>query len=201
MKPHRPLLTEQLSPEEFKAYYWEKKELVKFCSQHQLYSGDGKLEITDRIEKFLATSIRDNPIVKKISKGQWDSVQFKLTPETIVQHYKSDPVTREFFAHHIGQHFKFKASVLTWIKQKLERGEHFTYGDIIKKWLEVEALKKDPNHKKEIPKQFEYNRFTQAWALANEGQGVKAAWNLLRTFPSEATYEHYVELKKQGLII
>jgi hypothetical protein len=200
MKPQRPLLTEQLSPEEFKRYYWEKRELAKFCNQHRLYAGDGRLEITERIEKFLTNGVRDNPIVKKISTGQWDSEKFELTPETIVQHYKSDPVTREFFAHHIGQHFKFKAGVLTWIKQQLQQGECFTYGDIIKQWLEAETLRKDPHYKKEIPKQFEYNRFTQAWSNANEGKGVKAAWNILRTFPGEATYEHYIELRKQELL-
>ena len=197
----RPELTKDLPATEFKRYYWEKKELAQFCRQHKLYSGDGKLEITARIEKFLANGIRDNPVVKKITKGNWDSEKFNLTLDTVVVNYKSDPVTRHFFQDHIGKHFHFNARVLTWIKQKSQQGDYFTYRDIMQRWLEEEAARKDPNLRKDIPEQFQYNRFTQAWANAGAGKGVKAAWNALRQFPGEATYEHYIKLREQRKIV
>ena len=110
-------------------------------------------------------------------------------------------MTRSFFQQEIGQSFRFKADVLTWIKTKLQAGEILTYGDIINEWEKNEQLKQDPNYSRAIPKQFQFNQFMKDWKEANAGSGSKEAWKFIRSLPGEATYAHYIEVTKQAKIL
>ncbi len=53
----RPELTKNLSPENFRAFYWLKEELVAFCREHQISTAGSKIELTDRIIYFLKNGV------------------------------------------------------------------------------------------------------------------------------------------------
>ena len=197
MVTNRPILDKNITPINFKQFYWEKIELINFCRSNALATQGAKLDLAKRIEEFLTSGKKEKPSQKKVSKGQWDSEQISLTRDTIVVNYKSDPVTRAFFQKEIGQHFRFKADVLTWIKTKLQAGEELKYGDIISEWNKKELLARDLDYKRVIPKQFQFNQFMKDWKEANAGAGSREAWKFIRSLPGEATYAHYIEATNQ----
>lgn len=196
----RSILDANINPLHFKQFYWEKIELIAFCREHSISTQGAKFDLAKRIEEFLTSGKKERPCVKKVGKGKWDSEKEPLTRSTIVVNYKSDPVTRAFFQQEIGQHFHFKADVLTWIKTKLQAFEALTYGDIINEWEKNEQLKLDPNYRRAIPKQFQFNQFMKDWKDANAGPGVKEAWELIRSLPGEPTYAHYIQVTKCELL-
>jgi hypothetical protein len=49
----RPALSDQLSVDDFKDFYWLKKELIAFCKTKGINQTGGKLEIAERIITFL----------------------------------------------------------------------------------------------------------------------------------------------------
>jgi len=194
----RPILNKNITPLHFKQFYWEKIELIAFCRKNAMSTQGAKLDLAKRIEEFLTSGKKDTPTQKKVGKGKWDSEKEPLTRGTIVVNYKSDRVTRAFFQKEIGQHFNFKADILTWIKTKLQAREMLTYSDIINEWEKNEQLKQDPNYSRAIPRQFQFNQFLKDWKEANAGSGAKEAWKFIRSLPGEATYAHYIEVTKQA---
>lgn len=51
----RPNLDNNLDGKIFKEYYYLKEELIDFCRKNDLQTTGGKLELTERIAKFLDT--------------------------------------------------------------------------------------------------------------------------------------------------
>ena len=51
----RPALSESLDSEIFQSYYYSKEELVIFCRQNSLPTSGGKIELTERIARYLET--------------------------------------------------------------------------------------------------------------------------------------------------
>ena len=49
----RPELNNQLDSKTFREYYYLKEELIDFCRKNNLQTTGGKIELTDRISKFL----------------------------------------------------------------------------------------------------------------------------------------------------
>ena len=54
----RPELNNQLDSKTFREYYYLKEELIDFCRKNNLQTTGGKIELTDRISKFLDTGER-----------------------------------------------------------------------------------------------------------------------------------------------
>ena len=54
----RPELNNKLDSKTFKEYYYLKEELIDFCRKNNLQTTGGKIELTDRISKFLDTGER-----------------------------------------------------------------------------------------------------------------------------------------------
>ena len=50
-----PNLNKEISIKDFKDFYWLKSELISFCREIGLSSSDGKIEIANRISKYLET--------------------------------------------------------------------------------------------------------------------------------------------------
>lgn len=198
MTTRRPTLNKNISIQVFKKYYWLKIELMQFCRKNDLSTHGSKLDLVSRIEVFLATGKNDIPNIRRIKKHEWDSERSKISKDTPVKNYKSDPITRAFFQKEIGPHFKFKAVVLTWIKAKLLNQEHFTYADIIAEWIRIDQLKRDPNYKRVIPKQFQFNQFLADWKAAKAGPGALDAWKFIRSLPEEPTYAKYIKVLNRG---
>ena len=54
----RPELNNQLDSKTFREYYYLKEELIDFCRRNGLQTTGGKIELTERISKFLDTGER-----------------------------------------------------------------------------------------------------------------------------------------------
>ncbi len=55
MNKSRPKLDNKIAVEDFKDFYWLKKELTNFCRKYGINSTGRKPEIAKRIEKYLST--------------------------------------------------------------------------------------------------------------------------------------------------
>lgn len=152
----KPELTDSLDPELFKDYYWNKKELVSFCSNNGLSTYGGKIDLINRIEHFLRTG-QATSFAKIRRIGKWDSDTI-ITKETPVINYKNDSKTRKFFKEALGSHFHFNEYLRKFAKN-CNKALKLTYGDLVKGWIEVEQQKQNPYYKSTISKQFEFNQF------------------------------------------
>ena len=77
----RPNLDIKLDSKTFKEYYYLKEELIDFCKKNQLQTTGGKIELTERIAKFLATgerTSRSHTIRKSNNIGE-------ITLDTIIE--------------------------------------------------------------------------------------------------------------------
>ncbi len=172
----RPILNKNLSSDDFKNFYWLKKELVVFCRIHGISTSGGKIEITERIKKFLETGIAEkNPTVKKTkvsSKFNWNTEN--LSTETfITDSYKNTENVRQFFKNHIGPHFHFSTAFMNWMKGNTGN----TLQEAINEWIKLNEKSKEKSSKTEIPPQFEYNRFIRDFLKNNPGMKLMDAIN------------------------
>lgn len=186
----RPKLNRTIPVDVFLSFYWLKQELIEFCRKNQLLMTGSKNELTERISHFLKTGKQNNHVSKQSSNGL-DSDN-DLTFDTPVINYKNDAKTGQFFKKHIGQHFHFNAYLRQFAKERpLEK---LTYGDLIKGWIVAESLKKDPNYKTTIDKQFQYNQFIRDFFTHEKGKTQLEAinaWHLVKAKPGPCTYEYY----------
>lgn len=197
----RPVLNKTIESDVFKNFYWDKKELVSFCVANGLSSKGGKIELTDRIEVFLKTGKIKIPKKEPIRQGGWDSEK-GIMRETPVINYKNDAKTKMFFEKNIKENFHFNEYLRQF--SKVVNPGTFTYGDLIKGWVETEANKKNAKYKTAIGSQFQYNQFQRDFYASEKGKNrvaLNAAWNLVRSVAGEPTYQHYLELIEKGLKI
>jgi hypothetical protein len=188
---NRPKLNKKISIKDFKDYYWLKEELVEFCRAIGINSSGGKIDISNRIIKFLENGeliIKSN-IKKKtiISKFDWN-VEKLNTATLITDNYRNTENVREFFRQNIGDHFKFNVEFMNWMKA--HQGK--TLGNAIEKWIEISKLKKDKNYKTEIAPQFEYNTYMREFLNDNPHLSSKDAiksWKIKRDKPGVKKYE------------
>jgi len=161
----RPDLNKDISIEDFRDFYWYKNELIEFCRVENLDKKGGKIELTNRIEKYLITGEREKHIKntqKKTSKYDWNNE--KLTLETIItDNYKNTQNVRKFFISKIGDRFRFNIEFMNWMKSANGK----TLNNAIDKWLEISLKSKINKSPKEIGPQFEYNTYIRDFLKDN----------------------------------
>ncbi|NDV47523.1 hypothetical protein D0T49_10740 [Paludibacter sp. 221] len=172
----RPKLDINISPDDFKNYYWLKEELVVFCRQNGIDHSGGKADISGRIMLFLETGIKTT---KKAAKKPEKSSGFDwntetLSPSTIItDDYKNTQNVRGFFAKEIGKQFSFNVQFMDWMKENTGK----TLADAVNEWKKIHAQKKDKNYKTNIAPQFEYNKYIRAFMTDNPDKTLKDAIN------------------------
>ena len=184
----RPELNKNISIEDFRDFYWLKKELVHFCRVEGLSTQGGKIQIANRIEMYLKTGRKVGPSkvnkVKPTSQFDWNSE--KLTPTTIItDNYKNSENVRAFFQNQIGSTFKFNVMFMNWMKQNTGK----TLAEAVQEWHNIEARKKEG--RKEIAPQFEYNRYIRDFLEANPDKTKAEAiqyWNVKRSMRGDNQY-------------
>ncbi|HXH55579.1 MAG TPA: SAP domain-containing protein [Gammaproteobacteria bacterium] len=195
MKIVRPALANPTNIKIFKNFYWTKQELIVFCKKNGLQVKGGKIELSHRIECFLATGKIEKSPLQIRCQGKWDSEQ-GITKNTPVINYKNDAKTKLFFLENIGLHFHFNAYLRQFSKIP-NINCNLTYGNLIEGWLKSEADKKSFNKKPPIEKQFQFNQFQRDFYATEKGKNRKQmidAWKMVRSVPGSATYAHYVFL-------
>jgi hypothetical protein len=184
----RPTLNSQISIQDFKDFYWYKEELVDFCRSEKLDKRGGKIELANRIEKFLKTGERE-PYKAKVSKtSRFDWNTEKLTIETeITDNYQNTENVRGFFKNQIGDKFKFNVKFMNWMKSAQGR----TLGDAVELWISItNDIRSDKSHK-QIPPQFEYNTYVRDFMKDNPVKTLQDAidcWKVKKSKPGDNKY-------------
>ena len=185
----RPNLTKDSSIQEFRDFYWLKKELETFCREHGISVSGSKLDISDRIETFLLTGEIKKPNRKSsVNKKVENSKELNLNT-VITENHRCSQDVRAFFKTIIPT-FHFSTYIQTYFKDNVGK----TYRDAIAAWYEEEERKKDPSYKKNIAPQFEYNQFFRDFFAdpKNKGKSREEAidsWNTIKKLPGSNKYE------------
>ncbi len=131
----RAKLNAKIPIQDFKDSYWYKEELMHFCRSENLSTRGGKIELAERIEKFLQTGERESYRQEKKSKtSRFDWKTEKLTINTIItDSYRNTKNVREFFKSQIGDKFKFNVKFMDWMKT----AEGKTLGDAVEQWISI----------------------------------------------------------------
>ena len=186
----RPRLNEHISPKDFREFYWLKEELIKFCRVEGLRISGSKIEITQRIDKFLQTGgkeqIKTNSRPKSTSKFDWNNEKLSLTTK-ITDNYKSTENVRAFFEQQIGTHFKFNVKFMNWMKTNTGK----TLKAAIEEWGKIKTQKKHNTQAKDIAPQFEYNRYLRDFLADNPNSsrevGIKL-WKIKKSKRGDNIY-------------
>jgi len=170
----KPNLTNTIKLEEFLNIYWLKKELSTFARANCLATHGTKEELIERIKIFLTTGNKTSIKIKlKTSIKDSDKI---ITVDTKVVHYRNDAATKKFLIEQIGSHFHFNSYLRQFASELFKGKKDLTYGDLVKGWKKSEEIKKDPNYKSKIGKQFEYNQFIRDF-FKNEKEKTKEIYH------------------------
>lgn len=146
MNMNRPKLDKTISIKDFKYYYWLKEELIVFCREIGINSSGGKIDISNRIVKYLEIGeiVTKSELKSKKSKSKFDWNNEKWDSHTLItDNYKNSENARGFFKKMIGTNFKFNVEFMNWMKSNAGK----TLGDAIEKWRTIAEQKKDKNQK------------------------------------------------------
>lgn len=187
---HRPPLNRQITPEDFRAFYWLKAELQDFCREHGLASTGGKQELAQRIDHFLRTGNPELPHTPKATRPASSPEPASYSLETVItEGFICSQEKRAFFQSVIGPQFRFSVKMQAFFRENIGK----TYQDAIDEWHRLAAEKKTLGSKGEIDPQFEYNRFIRAFYEDAKNQGRPLAnaihaWKVARSRPSAPVY-------------
>ena len=112
----RPELNNQLDSKTFREYYYLKEELIDFCRKNNLQTTGGKIELTDRISKFLDTGER----IFKVYDSRRTKIIDEITLESIIEdNFVCSEKHRAFYKKEIGKSFSFNVLSLLSLKKSL----------------------------------------------------------------------------------
>lgn len=180
---NRPLLDKNLNSNEFKQYYYLKEELVKFCKENNLQTTGSKIELTNRIIKFLDTVEKE--VVTSNKKNKINDKLISLD-SIIEENFVCTENKRKFFKEQIGKSFSFNVLFQKWLKNNSGK----TYRDAIDAYYKI--LEEKKNNKTEIDSQFEYNAYIRDFFNDNKDLTLNDAikcWNYKKSKKGHHKYE------------
>lgn len=178
----RPALTKELTPEEFRDYYFLKEELKEFCRHEGLKVSGNKGDLEKRIIHYLSTgeSLKESDIQYK---SQDTSSEITLDSK-LGENFRFSEDKRAFFKNEIGNSFKFKVKFQKWLKANPDK----TYRDAINAYFEIQNSKE----KTEISKQFQYNQYIRDFFDNNNDKSLDDAikcWKYKKSLKGHNRYE------------
>ena len=172
----RPELNNQLDSKTFREYYYLKEELIDFCRKNNLQTTGGKIELTDRISKFL-----------KVYDSRRTRIIDEITLESIIEdNFVCSEKHRAFYKKEIGKSFSFNVLFQKWLKSNAGK----TYKDSIEAYYKILEDKK--NNKTTIDKQFEYNTYIRDFFNDNKDKTLDDAikcWKYKKNLKGHNKYE------------
>lgn len=179
----RPNLSIKLNSKTFKEYYYLKEELIDFCKKNNLQTTGGKIELTERIAKFLDTGER---IVENHNTRRTKIVD-EITLDTIIEdNFVCSEKHRAFYKEQIGKTFSFNVLFQKWLKSNSGK----TYKDSIEAYYKILEDKKQ--NKTIIDKQFEYNTYIRDFFNDNKDKSLEQAikcWKYKKSLKGHNKYE------------
>ncbi len=152
----RPPLNKKITLKDFKDFYWIQEELVSFCRKIGINCSGGKIEIANRIVKYLKTGKIEKKNTNK-NRGTKKGIQRipKNINEVIPDNYSSSQLFKKYFKSIIGQHFHFTAYMAKYMKDRPE----ITFKRYINEWQAEYKRRKDKNYHPKIMRSCEYNQY------------------------------------------
>jgi hypothetical protein len=148
----RPLLTTHLRAEDFRDFYWLKKELMSFCRKNGLSAAGSKEELQVRVEIFLARGVVPDGASGSETRRRRVKMPQEFYPETVIAPgWCCNQRLRAFFEREIGPQFHFDRTMRDFVAHGAGR----TLRDALDAW---ERNRKSPKEPKHIGRQFEYNK-------------------------------------------
>lgn len=107
---NRPALSDDLSPEDFRAWYWLKKELQAYCSAQGLPVGGSKEALTGRVHAHLSGKpLAPHPPVAVPVRSPMPQT---LGPDTVIgPGWRLNAALRAFFVAHTSTGFRFNQAL------------------------------------------------------------------------------------------
>ncbi|MDO5826068.1 MAG: DUF6434 domain-containing protein [Methanosphaera sp.] len=185
-------LNKNLTVDEFREYYFLKKDLVDFCRSEGLKLGGSKKELEERIICYLESGVKlDN--IKHVPKNNKNP---HITMDSFIgEDFVCSQKVRLFFEEKIGSSFKFKVAFQKWLKNNPDK----TFRDAIIAYHDISGnLKKNSSN---IDSQFQYNQYIRDFFKSNEDKSFKDAvkcWNYKKNLKGSHKYEDsdLIALKK-----
>jgi hypothetical protein len=175
-------LTKNLSPYEFKEYYFLKDELKDFCRLEGLKVSGSKHDLENRIIHYLSTGeMLEEPVVKEVPNNSHSTITLD---SKLGENFKCGQDKREFFEKEIGKTFKFKVKFQKWLKANPDK----TYREAIDAYFEIQNSKEKTN----IDKQFQYNQYIRDFFNDNDGKSLEEAikcWKYKKSLKGHNRYE------------
>lgn len=175
-------LTKNLSPDEFKEYYFLKDELKDFCRLEGLKVSGSKQDLENRIIHYLSTGeMLEEPVVKEVSNNSHSTITLD---SKLGENFKCGQDKREFFEKEIGKTFKFKVKFQKWLKANPDK----TYREAIDAYFEIQNSKEKTN----IDKQFQYNQYIRDFFNENDDRSLEEAikcWKFKKSLKGHNRYE------------
>ena len=179
---NKALLTKNLTPDEFKNYYFLKEELKDFCRTEGLKVSGSKQDLEKRIIHYLSTG---KELREEVVKGHSIEVATEISLDSkLGRNFKCSEDKREFFEKEIGNGFKFKVKFQKWLKANPDK----TYRDAIEAYYKIQ----NSNEKTEIAKQFQYNQYIRDFFEDNKDKSLDDAikcWKHKKSLKGHNKYE------------
>lgn len=177
----KPNLNKELSSEEFKEYYYIKEELVDFCRKEGLNTNGKKLDLENRIFKYLDTMNTNNTKPNRES-----SVLSNVSIDSNYRENLKEPSeVRRFFTNKLGSNSRLKIDFQKWLKNNPERRH-----DAVRVYREIQdVLRKS---KTSLEKQYQFNTYINAFFNSNPDgtfENAVQCWKYKKSLKGSRKYD------------
>lgn len=181
--PERPVLDERPDGKTFRSFYYLKEELTDFCRKNGLPASGGKIELTDRIARFLDTGEILPASAARKKPAAVSGIHEDMKIET---DFVCSETHRAFFKAQIGSGFSFNVAFQKWLKSHAGK----TYREAVAAYYQI--LEEKKKGKTKIDKQFEYNTYIRDFFADNPGKSLEEAircWKYKKRLEGHNRYE------------
>jgi hypothetical protein len=161
----RPAVDAVAASEDVADWYWTRAELDQIATRLKVGRSGSKAELTARLIAVLSGAEPPAPVRRSSTTLR---EPFQLT-DVVPEGQRMTRALRQFLQAQAGADFRFDARMREFFAAPQGR----TLADAVALWRSPRGSGR------EIPAQFEYNRFTRAYRIAHPGaaaQQVRAAW-------------------------
>jgi hypothetical protein len=198
-------LSESMSETEFDNGYWYATELREVAVRIGIPSANKlrKDELEKALKHFFRTGESKTFVRRRLSKSGIRDVDRGLNLDLPVINYTSNKATKEFIEREAAKlEPGFKRASGTryllnrWREEQLSRGRQITYGDLVKRAIEL-------NKTKDGPLRIEHGRyinFVSDFMAANKRASLKEAvkaWEEVKAMGAPKTYESWTKARKR----
>lgn len=183
-------MSDDLSGDEFRRWYWTKAELVEIARELGLRTGGTKFLLVDRIAASLdGVELTEPARHRPTSRFDWSRED--LTPDTpLTDSYRNTDNVRRFLQANTRHPFRFSIDFMAWTKANVGA----TLRDAAVFADELFEAKRDGRHVQAIPAGNQWNAYLRAFMADNPDRSAadaRACWAAVRSRPSETGRHEY----------